>query len=201
MTEERRILIVEDDPIIAIDFEDRLLGFGVSSVRTVGSVAQARSAIHAAIDYTKDRKAFGTPVASFQNTKFELADCTTKVLAARAFMDQCIQQAVGGTLDAATASMAKLHGTEIQVEVVDRCPRRVRQAQPLDGGAHDQLVLGVLQRLGAGAHGDAGLLQGPQVLGGHVLVVEGDHVHRGRERPQVRQVRVVADHVGGDLGR
>jgi len=39
------VLIVEDDPIIAIDFEDRLLGFGVTSVRTVGSVAQALSAI------------------------------------------------------------------------------------------------------------------------------------------------------------
>ncbi|MDA9435315.1 chemotaxis protein CheY [Bradyrhizobium sp. CCBAU 51627] len=41
------VLIVEDDPIIAIDFEDRLLGFGVSSVRTVGSVAQALSVIKA----------------------------------------------------------------------------------------------------------------------------------------------------------
>ncbi|MCG2629908.1 response regulator [Bradyrhizobium sp. WYCCWR 13023] len=39
------VLIVEDDPIIAIDFEDRLLGFGVTSVRTVGSVAQALDAI------------------------------------------------------------------------------------------------------------------------------------------------------------
>jgi CheY-like chemotaxis protein len=41
------VLIVEDDPIIAIDFEDRLLGFGVTSVRTVGSVAQALQAITA----------------------------------------------------------------------------------------------------------------------------------------------------------
>jgi CheY-like chemotaxis protein len=41
------VLIVEDDPIIAIDFEDRLLGFGVRSVRTVGSVAQAMAAIAA----------------------------------------------------------------------------------------------------------------------------------------------------------
>ena len=39
------VLIVEDDPIIAIDFEDRLLGFGVKSVRTVGSVAQALDGI------------------------------------------------------------------------------------------------------------------------------------------------------------
>ncbi|MBR1176513.1 response regulator [Bradyrhizobium sp. KB893862 SZCCT0404] len=39
------VLIVEDDPIIAIDFEDRLIGFGVASVRTVGSVTQALDAI------------------------------------------------------------------------------------------------------------------------------------------------------------
>jgi len=39
------VLIVEDDPIIAIDFEDRLIGFGVTSVRTVGSVTQALDAI------------------------------------------------------------------------------------------------------------------------------------------------------------
>ena len=39
------VLIVEDDPIIAIDFEDRLLGFGVTSVRTVASVARALRAI------------------------------------------------------------------------------------------------------------------------------------------------------------
>jgi CheY-like chemotaxis protein len=43
------VLIVEDDPIIAIDFEDRLLGFGVKSVRTVGSVAQALAAIAARV--------------------------------------------------------------------------------------------------------------------------------------------------------
>jgi two-component SAPR family response regulator len=39
------VLIVEDDPIIAIDFEDRLLGFGVKHVRTVASVARALDAI------------------------------------------------------------------------------------------------------------------------------------------------------------
>lgn len=39
------VLIVEDDPIIAIDFEDRLIGFGVAGVRTAGSVKQAQDAI------------------------------------------------------------------------------------------------------------------------------------------------------------
>jgi CheY-like chemotaxis protein len=35
------VLIVEDDPIIALDFEDTILGFGVTTVRTAGSVAKA----------------------------------------------------------------------------------------------------------------------------------------------------------------
>ena len=35
------VLIVEDDPIIALDCEDTLLGFGVKSVRTASSVAKA----------------------------------------------------------------------------------------------------------------------------------------------------------------
>jgi CheY-like chemotaxis protein len=35
------VLIVEDDPIIALDFEDTILGFGVKAVRCAGSVAKA----------------------------------------------------------------------------------------------------------------------------------------------------------------
>ena len=35
------VLIVEDDPIIALDFEDTLIGFGVKTVRTAASVARA----------------------------------------------------------------------------------------------------------------------------------------------------------------
>ena len=35
------VLIVEDDAIIALDFEDTILEFGVKSVRTAGSVARA----------------------------------------------------------------------------------------------------------------------------------------------------------------
>jgi DNA-binding NtrC family response regulator len=41
------VLIVEDDPIIALDFEDTILGFGVSLVRTAGSVARAMEMIDA----------------------------------------------------------------------------------------------------------------------------------------------------------
>jgi len=35
------VLIVEDDPIIALDFEDTILNLGVKSVRSAGNVAAA----------------------------------------------------------------------------------------------------------------------------------------------------------------
>lgn len=87
----------------------------------VGSVAQARSAIAAAIDYTKSRKAFGTPVASFQNTKFELAACSTEVEAAQAMLDRAVALHVQGQLSGADAARVKLFCTEMQQRVVDRC--------------------------------------------------------------------------------
>ena len=35
------VLVVEDDPIIALDFEDTILSFGVKTVRTAANVAKA----------------------------------------------------------------------------------------------------------------------------------------------------------------
>ena len=35
------VLVVEDDPIIALDFEDTILGFGVKTVRIAANVAKA----------------------------------------------------------------------------------------------------------------------------------------------------------------
>jgi acyl-CoA dehydrogenase len=84
-------------------------------------VSQARSAITAAIEYTKDRKAFGTPIASFQNTKFELAACSAQVEAAQAMVDRAIEDHVDGVLAGADAARVKLFCTEMQANVVDRC--------------------------------------------------------------------------------
>ncbi|QBJ96473.1 acyl-CoA dehydrogenase [Rhodococcus sp. ABRD24] len=87
----------------------------------VGGVAMAEAAVLEAIQYAKQRQAFGRPILDFQNTKFVLAECKTEVLAGKTLMDYCIQRQIEGTLDAATASMAKLWGTEKQVEIIDRC--------------------------------------------------------------------------------
>ncbi|MDE1672545.1 acyl-CoA dehydrogenase family protein [Nocardia gipuzkoensis] len=87
----------------------------------VGSVAQARAAITATVEYTKQRKAFGTPVASFQNTKFELAAMSAEVEAAQTMVDRAVLDLVAGTLAGADAARVKLFCTEVQARVVDRC--------------------------------------------------------------------------------
>ena len=99
----------------------------------VGSVAQARSAIAAAIDYTKDRKAFGTPVASFQNTKFELAACSTEVEAAQAMLDRAVALHVDGELSGADAARVKLFCTEMQATGRGPVPAAVRRLRLHDG--------------------------------------------------------------------
>lgn len=87
----------------------------------VGAVAAAEYATELAVAYTKEREAFGRPIAAFQNTRFTLAEVTTDVLAARTFLDHCVGLHLAGELDAATASRVKYWCTDLQCEVVDRC--------------------------------------------------------------------------------
>jgi long-chain-acyl-CoA dehydrogenase len=72
-------------------------------------------------DYVKERKAFGKPILEFQNTQFKLAECKTEATVAKVFCQYCMEQHLAGKLDATTASMAKLHLTEIQCKIVDEC--------------------------------------------------------------------------------
>lgn len=51
-----------------------------------------------AVKYAKLRTAFGRPILNFQNTRFVLAECKTELLAAKTFMDYCIQRYIGGDL-------------------------------------------------------------------------------------------------------
>ena len=87
----------------------------------VGSVAQAQAALDATIAYVKDRTAFGTPVASFQNTKFELAAVAAEIEAGQAMLDRAVLEHVRGELSGADAAKVKLFCTEMQARAVDRC--------------------------------------------------------------------------------
>ena len=87
----------------------------------IAAVASAQIAIDRTIDYVKERKAFGQAVASFQNTRFTLAELQTQVQVARVFVDRCIELLMKRELDAATASMAKYWTTDLQCKVIDEC--------------------------------------------------------------------------------
>ena len=87
----------------------------------VTALATMEGAYQATLAYVRERKAFGKPIADLQNTRFKLAEVATQIQVGRAFIDRCVEQLVAGTLDTATASMAKLWGSETQGRVLDEC--------------------------------------------------------------------------------
>ncbi|MEV6791536.1 acyl-CoA dehydrogenase family protein [Streptomyces sp. NPDC051320] len=87
----------------------------------VGAYAQASAAIRFAKEYVQDRTVFGKSVASFQNTKFELAACQAEVDAAEAVCDRALEAHDLGELSAAEAASAKLFCTEVAHRVIDKC--------------------------------------------------------------------------------
>lgn len=102
----------------------RYLGHNLPQERmavAVGSVAQVRAALTSTVEYVKERKAFGTPVASFQNTKFELAAVSAELEAAQTMVDRAVMDLVCGELSEADAARVKLFCTEMQARAVDRC--------------------------------------------------------------------------------
>ena len=56
-------------------------------------VATCAAALEWTRDYTRNRKAFGTPVADFQNTRFRLAEIKTEVEIAQVFVEHGAQVA------------------------------------------------------------------------------------------------------------
>jgi acyl-CoA dehydrogenase len=87
----------------------------------VMAAAAMEGAYQSTLQYVRDRKAFGQAIGDFQNTRFKLAEVATTCKVARAFVDQCVERLVAGTLDTATASMVKLWSSEQQGKVIDEC--------------------------------------------------------------------------------
>ena len=87
----------------------------------IGAVAAAQGAIDQTLAYVKERKVFGTTVASFQNTRFKLAEMQTEVQIAQVFVDKCLELTLQDKLDTATASMAKYWCSDLQCKVMDEC--------------------------------------------------------------------------------
>lgn len=87
----------------------------------LGAVATSSAALQWTVDYTRGRKAFGTPIADFQNTRFRLAEIKTEIEIAQTFIDRCLTEVCDDKLDRAVAAMAKYWCTELMGRVLDQC--------------------------------------------------------------------------------
>lgn len=85
------------------------------------ALGSSELAIDETIRYTQERKAFGKALFEFQNTRFKLAECKTRLEAMRAFVNSAVEDLIAGRLDSATAAMVKLFATETQCDIVDEC--------------------------------------------------------------------------------
>jgi acyl-CoA dehydrogenase len=87
----------------------------------VGSIAACRTSLEDTIAYVKERKAFGRPLARFQNTQFKLAELATEIEIGQAFVDKLLAAHVRGDEIVTEVSMAKYWITDLQKKVASEC--------------------------------------------------------------------------------
>lgn len=92
--------------------EERLMG-------AAGYIASAQLSWDLTAAFVQERKAFGKPLAAFQNTQFQLADLRTRLDITQTYVDQCVAAFNAGVLTAVDAAKAKLATSELQVEAAE----------------------------------------------------------------------------------
>lgn len=87
----------------------------------ITAVAAMEAAVQWAREHVMQRQAFGAPLSDKQTVRHRLVECHANTLVARSFLNDCLRRHLAGTLDAATASVAKFWCTEMQFKVLDEC--------------------------------------------------------------------------------
>ena len=142
----------------------------------IGALGAARAGLATTLEYVRGREAFGKPIGSFQNTRFQLAECHAEIEVAQAYLDRCVE-----ALGIARADAGGRGDREV---VVHRGPgSRARSLRPAARGL----------RLHGGVRGRAALGRRPRDA--HLRRHERDHArdHRALARasrePRDRRTR------------
>jgi len=87
----------------------------------ISNTSHATQILTETIAYTKERKAFGQPIGSFQHNKFKIAELVTKLEVTQAYVDDCVEAHAAGKLTAVDAAKAKWWSAQVQNDVLDEC--------------------------------------------------------------------------------
>jgi acyl-CoA dehydrogenase len=108
------------DPTMGFKYLARFL----AQERLVAAIifqATAQTAFDITLDYVKERKAFGQPIGTFQNSRFKMAEMKAELDAMQCYIDQSVLLLNNGELTAEDAAAAKLLTSELEARVVDAC--------------------------------------------------------------------------------
>src|SRR5581483_2991166 len=83
-------------------------------------IGLARGALEHAVEYAKQRKQFGKPIADFQGVQFQLAVMATELEAARLLVYNAARLRDAGRTFLAEAAMAKYFASELAEKVASR---------------------------------------------------------------------------------
>lgn len=154
---------VPADNLIGSEGEGYKIALGALEGGRIGiaaqSVGMARSAFEFALSYAKERQSFGTAIFNHQAVGFRLADCATKIEAARQLIWHAASLRDAGLPCLKEAAMAKLFASEMAEEVcsaaiqtlggygyvsdfpVERIYRDVRVCQIYEGTSDVQKII------------------------------------------------------------
>jgi alkylation response protein AidB-like acyl-CoA dehydrogenase len=85
------------------------------------AVGACEGAMAITADYVKQRKAFGSTIAQFQNTRFKMAELRAQLELTKAYLKQCEARFKLGAMTTEEASILKLMSTELQVKLTHEC--------------------------------------------------------------------------------
>jgi acyl-CoA dehydrogenase len=86
----------------------------------ITALGAARRALDLAVDYARQRQAFGSPIGDFQAVQVQLADSATELAAARAMTYELARNLGHRAVEPAEAAMVKLYASEMAGRVADR---------------------------------------------------------------------------------
>ncbi|HWK50041.1 MAG TPA: acyl-CoA dehydrogenase family protein [Steroidobacter sp.] len=94
---------------------------GERLIAAIDSMAAAQTAFDTTLEFIQNRRAFGRPVGTFQNSRFVMAGLRAEIDSAQTFVDQCVLEFNAGRLTADEVAGAKLVASEVEGRVVDAC--------------------------------------------------------------------------------